>query len=71
MRRDGLIDSEQLREYIKTCIAKNNYKELTNVTKYIEESLQLTPYYIDVLIKHSDKFTINDLETLKTILLKQ
>ncbi len=70
MRRDGLIDSEQLREYIKTCIAKNNYKELTNVTKYIEESLQLTPYYIDVLIKHSDKFTTNDLETLKNYFAK-
>ena len=64
MKKDGLIDSEQLREYIKTCIAKNNYTELTNLTKYIEESLQLTPYYIDVLIKHSDKFSTKDTKTL-------
>lgn len=50
-----IIEAPALIEVIKVCIAVEGYSLLERLLKILPKYLQITPYFIDTLIKYSDK----------------
>ncbi|MGI6664511.1 MAG: RNA-directed DNA polymerase [Christensenellaceae bacterium] len=54
---DKLIKPEDFIKAIKVCVAQNLYEEIVNLLPLLENFLQITPYYVDVLIKNAVHFS--------------
>ena len=61
-KKNCLVESSEFIEIIKACIVQNKYSLLVEILAIIDKYLQLTPYYIDTLIKHQEFFTLEDVK---------
>ncbi|ODR33154.1 RNA-directed DNA polymerase [Eisenbergiella tayi] len=66
-----LVESSEFIEIIKACIVQRKYSMLVEILAIINKYLQLTPYYIDTLIKHQEFFTHEDVEKINIYFTKQ
>lgn len=65
LKTTALITSEDFIKAVKVCIAKNEYDSLPKLLPLLEKYLQLTPYYIDAIIKNADKFSTQSIAQIK------
>ncbi|MDH6475088.1 hypothetical protein M2100_002289 [Breznakia sp. PFB2-30] len=63
-----LIDPEDFIRYIKACFAQEEYDKLTKLLFVLDRYLQLTPYFVDAIIKCENKLSLISKKILKIIL---
>lgn len=62
---NNIVEAKDFTEIIKACIAQEKYSDLIKILSVIDKFLQLTPYYIDALIKNSSFLSTADIDKIK------
>ena len=66
LKKKDLVEVEEFVELIKTLISKSEYKFFDDILELLEKYLQLTPYVIDIVIKHSQLLSNNQKIKIKS-----
>ena len=65
VNNNTLVESSEFINIIKACIAQEKYSLLLDVLPNIRKYLQLTPYYIDAVVKFSNHFLEKEVTKIK------
>lgn len=69
--KKSIVEANEFTRLIKACVAQESFSQIIDMIPLIDKYLQLTPYYIDVLIKYSSFFSKSEVEAIRNYFLNK